>query len=95
MPCFLWEGNTPGQDKVMTYAQVLDEVCQLVSVDLLLEGRGQEGWRDGDERVGGTRTAGLEEEGWQPEGWPPTNGAWGRARCSTEAQGAGTRARQS
>lgn len=30
--CFLWEGNDLGQDKVMTYKQVLDEVCQLVSV---------------------------------------------------------------
>jgi hypothetical protein len=30
--CFLWEGNDLGQDRVMTYKQVLDEVCQLVSV---------------------------------------------------------------
>lgn len=30
-PAFLWEGNDIGQDRVMTYQQVLDEVCQLVS----------------------------------------------------------------
>jgi hypothetical protein len=29
--CFLWEGNDLGQDRVMTYKQVLEEVCQLVS----------------------------------------------------------------
>ncbi|KAK9823166.1 hypothetical protein WJX72_000770 [[Myrmecia] bisecta] len=27
--CFLWEGNEPGQDAVMTYKQTLDAVCQL------------------------------------------------------------------
>lgn len=29
--CFLWEGNDLDQDKKMTYQEVLDEVCQLVS----------------------------------------------------------------
>lgn len=29
--CFLWEGNDLGQDRKMTYSEVLDEVCQLVS----------------------------------------------------------------
>jgi len=28
--CFLWEGNDLGQDRVMTYKEVLEEVCQLV-----------------------------------------------------------------
>jgi acetyl-CoA synthetase len=29
--CFLWEGNDLDQDRKMTYAEVLEEVCQLVS----------------------------------------------------------------
>ena len=30
-PCFLFEGNDVGRDAVMTYKQVLDEVCRVVS----------------------------------------------------------------
>ncbi|KAF6258777.1 acetyl-CoA synthetase [Scenedesmus sp. NREL 46B-D3] len=29
--CFLWEGNDLGQDRKMTYAEVLEEVCQLAN----------------------------------------------------------------
>ena len=29
--CFLWEGNDIGQDRRMTYKQVLDETCRVVS----------------------------------------------------------------
>lgn len=29
-PCFLFEGNDPGQERVLTYAQTLQEVCRLV-----------------------------------------------------------------
>lgn len=29
--CFLWEGNDLDQDRKMTYGEVLEEVCQLVS----------------------------------------------------------------
>ena len=29
-PCLLWEGNEPGRDRVLTYSQVLQEVCRLV-----------------------------------------------------------------
>lgn len=29
-PCFLWEGNDIGQERTMTYADVLTEVCRLV-----------------------------------------------------------------
>lgn len=36
--CFLWEGNDLGQDRVMTYKQVLEEVCQLVSRDRAAHG---------------------------------------------------------
>ncbi len=29
--CFLFEGNDPGRDGRMTYSEVLDEVCRVVS----------------------------------------------------------------
>ena len=29
--CFLWEGNDYGHERAMTYQQVLDEVCRVVS----------------------------------------------------------------
>lgn len=35
-PCFLLEGNDPGEEAVMTYAQVLEEVCRVVSAATLL-----------------------------------------------------------
>ncbi|KAI8475041.1 MAG: acetyl CoA synthetase [Monoraphidium minutum] len=31
VPCFLWEGNEPKDDAVMTYKQVLDEVCRVAN----------------------------------------------------------------
>ena len=34
-PCLLWEGNEPGTDRTLTYAQVLQEVCRLVGLPLL------------------------------------------------------------
>lgn len=34
--CFLWEGNDLGQDRVMTYKQVLEETCQLVSENVMV-----------------------------------------------------------
>ncbi len=30
-PCFLFEGNDVDREKVLTYAEVLEEVCRLVS----------------------------------------------------------------
>ena len=30
-PCFLWEGNEIGQDRTMTYAEVLTDVCKLAN----------------------------------------------------------------
>lgn len=30
-PCFLWEGNDLNEDKVMTYAEVLEEVCRVAN----------------------------------------------------------------
>ncbi|GBF92828.1 hypothetical protein Rsub_05447 [Raphidocelis subcapitata] len=30
-PCFLWEGNEPSDDSVMSYKQVLDEVCRMAN----------------------------------------------------------------
>ena len=30
-PCFLWEGNDVGQDRTMTYAEVLTDVCKLAN----------------------------------------------------------------
>lgn len=35
-PCFLLEGNDSGEEAVMTYAQVLEEVCRVVSAATFL-----------------------------------------------------------
>ena len=45
--CFLFEGNEPGRDGAMTYKQVLDEVCRVVSGWV---GRMQGGAEGGDGR---------------------------------------------
>ena len=35
-PCLLWEGNDPGQERTLSYAQTLAEVCSLVRFMLLI-----------------------------------------------------------
>ena len=43
MPAFLWEGNDLGQDLKMTFQEVHDAVCQLVSAGGPGQRRGLEG----------------------------------------------------
>lgn len=38
--CFIWEGNDPANSSSMTYKEVQEQVCRVVSSGLKLGGRG-------------------------------------------------------
>lgn len=76
--CFLFEGNEPGRDGVMTYKEVLDEVCRVVSQvvvmqQVTLRGSNYEDvpWQ-GDDIHGGAGRGPPRGEWWRKEteeGW--------------------------